>query len=255
MATTLRVDGISKRFGGLAALSDVTMEARPAAITGLIGQNGAGKTTLINVISGQLRPDAGRVFAGERELTGLPAWRIPRAGVVRSFQQLRLFPNLSARDNVVLALGEDPGESLWRILARPLAVSRHGRRALAEAEAILDRLGLADIAGTPAALLSYGLQKLVSLARCIASGAGVVMLDEPTSGLAPDAVGRILDVVRGLRAEGRTVLLVEHDMDVLFALSDWIVVMNQGQVFAQGRPDEVRANAGVRDIYFGNRVA
>ena len=254
MSIPLRAKSVSKQFGGIAALTDVSIVAPPGLITGLIGQNGAGKTTLVNVIAQQIPADAGRVYAGERELTGLPPFRVPAAGVARTFQQLRLFPTLSVLDNVLLGFQQNPGEAIWRTLLQPRAISRQRRKYETRAYDILSSVGLEAHAAQPADTLSYGLQKLLSLARLMATEADILMLDEPTSGLSSDAIETIVAVVRRLKGQGKTVLLIEHDMEVVFELCDWIIVMDQGRVFCEGPPADIRANAGVRSIYSGSRV-
>jgi ABC-type branched-subunit amino acid transport system ATPase component len=251
---TLRVENVSKRFGGLAALQGVSLEARPGRVTSIIGQNGAGKTTLINAIAQLPPPDSGRIFVGEQELTGKAPSRAVRCGVARTFQQLRMFPHLTVLDNVLLGFQGTRGEAIWRLLATPLTVHGEREEHRARAGEILRSLDLVHLADEEAGNLSYGLQKLLSLARVLATDAPVIMLDEPTSGLGRDFIDRILRIVTDMRARERTVVLVEHDMDVVFEISDWIVVLNQGTLFAQGRPAEIRANEDVRTIYFGSRV-
>jgi ABC-type branched-subunit amino acid transport system ATPase component len=251
---SLRVETVSKRFGGLTALDGVSIEAPPGRITSVIGQNGAGKTTLLNTITQLPPPDSGRVFAGDIELTRLPAFSIPSKGIVRTFQQLRIFARLSALDNVLLGFQHNRGEALTQLLINPVAIRRQHRNNVQRAREILADLKISETASMQAGALSYGLQKLLSLARAIATDASILMLDEPTSGLSPDFVDRILSIVNKMRERGRTVLLVEHDMDVVFDLSDWVVVLDQGKVFAQGAPAEIRSNADVRAIYFGSQV-
>ena len=177
----LVVDNVTKRFGGLIALDHLSLQAERGRITGIIGSNGAGKTTLLNVISQIIPPDEGRVFVGDSELTGLPAHRVTGEGVARTFQQLRIFQKMSVMDNVLLGFQGNPGEALWRLVLSPRAVAKSQSRNRAEAEAILERVGLLDLAAQQAQTLSYGRQKLLSLARMMATGAGLVMLDEPTS--------------------------------------------------------------------------
>ena len=250
---TLRVENVGKRFGGLAALDGVSLEARPGRVTSIIGQNGAGKTTLINAIAQLPPPDSGRIFVGDDELTGIaPSRVVTRVG--RTFQQLRIFTRLSVLDNVLLAFQGNEGEAIWRLFARPLSVRRQRAAHTARARAILARLELDHLANEDAGNLSYGLQKLLSLARVLATDAPVLMLDEPTSGLSRDFIDRILALVSEMRAARKTVILVEHDMDVVFEISDWIVVLDHGRLFAQAEPAEIRSNVAVRDIYFGNRV-
>jgi ABC-type branched-subunit amino acid transport system ATPase component len=254
MATALRVEGVSKRFGGLTALDGVSIEALPGQITSIIGQNGAGKTTLLNAITQLPPPDEGRVFAGDIELTGAAPHAIAAKGVVRTFQQLRIFSRLSALDNVMLGYQHNRGEKLLNLLAAPFAVRRQHETNLARARRTLADLDLAGQEQAEAGTLSYGLQKLLSLARAIATDAQILMLDEPTSGLSGEFIGRILKVVKQMRSEGRTVVLVEHDMDVVFDISDRIIVLDHGKLFAQGTPAEIRTNPDVRAIYFGSRV-
>jgi len=251
---SLRVERISKRFGGLLALDSVSLEARPGKVTSIIGQNGAGKTTLLNVICQMPRPDHGRVFVGSRDLTGLAPSRIVRAGVARTFQQLRIFEKLTVRENVLLAFQDNDGEQLWRLALSPARVWHNRKRQRTRADEILERLALANHAGEIAGSLSYGHQKLLSLARVVATEAPVVMLDEPTSGLAGDMIERILAIVRHMASSKRTVLLIEHDMEVVFDVSDWVVVLDQGRLFCEDTPNAVRVNDDVRAIYFGSRV-
>ena len=250
-AVPVRVEGICKRFGGLQALKDVSFVAPAGKITGLVGQNGAGKTTLINVITRQLAPDAGEVFAGPRRITRLAAHQVAGAGLARTFQQLRLFANMTCLENVLLGLPKGRGESLAACLFTPGRVARQEAEHRAAARTILEAFGLGDRADASAAGLSYGLQKLLSLARLAAARAEIVLIDEPTSGLSGEAVERVASAVAHFRNEGKTVLLVEHDMDVLFALSDHVVVLDQGQVLCQGTPAEIRTNNEVREIYLG----
>ncbi len=254
MSAVLRVANVSKRFGGLAALDDVSLEARPGEITSIIGQNGAGKTTLLNTITQLPPPDTGHVYAGDVELTGMAPHRIPAMGVVRTFQQLRIFTRLSVLDNVLIAFQHNIGEKLVNLVVQPRATAAQRAAHTARAREILEELELSAFADEEAGNLSYGLQKLLSLARAIATDAQILMLDEPTSGLAGDFVQRILVIVKRMRERGRTVVLVEHDMDVVFDISDRIVVLDHGKRFAQGTPEEIRRNAGVREIYFGSRV-
>ena len=251
MSVPLRIDGISKRFDGVQALKDVSFVAPAGKITGLVGQNGAGKTTLINVITRQLVPDAGEVHVGGRRITDLAPHQVADAGLARTFQQLRLFANLTCLQNVLLGMPKGRGESLLACLFVPSAVSRQEVADRDEARRILDAYGLGERAEDGAAQLSYGLQKLLSLARLAAARASVVLIDEPTSGLSGEGVERVVAAVASFRTENRTVLLVEHDMDVLFALSDHVVVMDQGQVLCQGAPAEIRSDARVREIYLG----
>ena len=248
----LRIENVSKRFGGLNALDDVSLIADAGRVTSIIGQNGAGKTTLVNTITQLPPPDSGRIFVGDEELTNSPPSHVVALGVARTFQQLRVFRRLSVMENILLGFQHNSGEALWRLIAQPGTVRRQQRAHDEAAHAILARVNLAAYADEPAGNLSYGLQKLLSLGRLMATNAPVLMLDEPTSGLGRDFIDRILAIVRDLRAAGKTVVLIEHDMDVVFEISDRIFVLNQGKMFAQGTPSEIRTNAAIRDIYFGS---
>lgn len=250
-AAALRVENVSKRFGGLAALDGVSIEALPGQITSIIGQNGAGKTTLLNAITQLPPPDSGRVFAGDIELTGTAPHTIAAKGVARTFQQLRIFTRLSVLDNVLLGYQHNRGEMLINLLIAPGAVRREHKAHLERARATLADLDLAEHAGTEAGTLSYGMQKLLSLARVIATDAKILMLDEPTSGLSGEFIGRILEIVRKMRAEGRAVVLIEHDMDVVFDVVDRISVLHFGRMVEEGATSEIRGSAKVQEIYLG----
>ncbi len=251
----LVVEGVTKRFGGVTALNRLTLDVQPARVTSVIGSNGAGKTTLLNVISRLVAADEGCVRLSGLDLTHLAPEEVVHRGVARTFQQLRIFQKLSVLDNVLLGFQENTSESLWRLFAEPRRVSRQQRAIRTRAEAILHTLRLGDLALSPAGALSYSHQKLVSLARVMATGARLLMLDEPTSGLPPELIELILTLVRTMTAEGKTILLIEHDMDVVFDVSDWIVVLDEGRRIFEGTADEVRHNPEVRALYFGTRVA
>lgn len=250
----LVVENVSKSFGGVLALDQLSLSAERGQITGIIGSNGAGKTTLLNVISQTIRADSGRVYIGHRELTGLPAHRVVGEGVSRTFQQLRIFQKMTVLENVLLGFQNNPGEALWRVALTGSGIIRSDREMIGQAEAILTGLGLFDHAAELAQSLSYGQQKLLSLARVMATGAELIMLDEPTSGLSLELINVIQDIVKSMAAENKTVLFIEHDMEVIFEISDHIIVLDQGRLLFQGTPDEVRSNDDVRAIYLGTRI-
>ena len=242
----LAVEGLSKSFGGVRAVDDVSLVLPKGEIRALIGPNGAGKTTLFNMLTGQLRPDAGEVrWKGER-LSGLPPYAVWRRGVSRTFQITATFSSLSALDNVRVARLSHARRT-YALLARADRGSRrHGARAL------LDQVGLADQAARPAAVLAYGDQKRLELAVALANDPELLLLDEPTAGMAPAERGALMALTSAIaRERGLAVLFTEHDMDVVFSVADRIMVLHQGRVIAEGAPSAVRADALVQRVYLG----
>ncbi len=243
----LELSNVTRRFGGLLAVNAVTMQVEPGEVRAVIGPNGAGKSTLFNLITGVLPPTEGDVhFAGER-LTGLTPPEICQRGISRTFQLTALFPEMSARDNVRLA-AQARHPQRWRPLGGGsvfAAASRHG-------DAALERLGLTHVAMRPAGLLSHGDQRLLEVAMALAQQPRVLLLDEPTQGLSVDETAQAVETLMGLLADGAlTVLLVEHDMEVVFRLAQKITVLHRGTVIADGPPDAVRADPDVQSAYLG----
>lgn len=241
----LRVSGLHKRFGGVQAVRDATLEVRRGEILGLIGPNGAGKSTLFECITGFLRPDAGDVRLGEVRLTGLPPHRVAWCGVARSFQTMRVFLEMTAWDNLMCAQ-EHRGEGLW-----DASLSRHPRAMEDRGRALLEAFGLWDVRDQPAGALSYGQQKLLSIAMVVLRRPAVVLLDEPAAGVNPVLVAQIAQHIRDLNASGVTFLVIEHNMEIIMALAHRIAFMAEGQVVAVGTPDEIRHNETVLDLYYG----
>ncbi|MBW7923487.1 MAG: ABC transporter ATP-binding protein [Burkholderiaceae bacterium] len=246
-AALLSVRGLSKRFGGVRAVDRVDLDVAPRETVALIGPNGAGKTTFYNLLSGRMQPSAGSVVFGGRDVTGLPPHRISRLGISRSFQITNIFPELTARENVEVALTALHGKAL-RLFSRAA-----GDRALhGEARALLERLGLGSLAEARAGTLSYGDKRLLEIAIVLATRPRLVLLDEPTAGMTPEETRGVVELVRQLARTGEyTFLITEHDMEVVFGLADRIVVMHRGAVLAQGSVDEIRASREVREAYLG----
>jgi branched-chain amino acid transport system ATP-binding protein len=241
----LETRGLSKSFGGVRAVTGVDLAMPRGEIRALIGPNGAGKTTLFNMLTGQLRADAGEVrFKGER-LSGLPPYAVWRRGVSRTFQITATFATLTALQNVQVARLSHLGKTYS--LLEPAA-----RLQTDEARALLEQVGLAEQAGRMAAVLAYGDLKKLELAVALANDPEVLLLDEPTAGMAPAERGALMALTEGIARRRRlTVLFTEHDMDVVFGISDRIMVLHQGRVIAEGRPAEVRADAQVQRVYLG----
>ncbi len=251
----LRLEAVSKYFGGLPALDAVSFSVAAGAVTALIGPNGAGKSTLINCITGVLPPSSGSLtFAGE-ELTGRAPHAIARLGIARTFQNLKLFPRLSVLDNVLTGLTPEAGTSLTMAMLRLPYLRHRERRLKLRALQALDRFGLADKADWPAGVLAYGDRKRVELARACVGEPKLVLLDEPVAGLNAAETAAVGEELRRLRRRGQTLLLVEHDMELVMGLADTVVVLDSGRCIAVGSPDEVRRNPLVLEAYLGRMEA
>ena len=251
----LDVTSLCRNFGGLPALSEVSFSLQRGRVTALIGPNGAGKTTMINCITGADQPDAGRVDFDGEEITGLPAYRVAHLGIARTFQNLRLFPRLSVIDNVLCGLTVQGGQSMLGALLRPPSVRNRERRLRLKAMAALDRFGLTELADWPVGVLAYGDRKRVELARAVVSDPSLILLDEPVAGLNHEETTAVGNEIRALRAQGYTLLLVEHDMDLVMGVSDHVVVLDGGRCIASGTPNEVRQNPLVLEAYLGRTIA
>lgn len=251
----LTLKSVGKQFGGLPALADVSFHVPRGRLTALIGPNGAGKSTMINVISGVLAPSSGSLDFQGQEISGLAPHDIRRLGISRTFQNLRLFPRLTVLDNVLTGLTCEGGKSMVMSMLR-LPYLRHRERQLKlRGLAALDRFGLTDKKNWPAGVLAYGDKKRVELARAIVGKADLLLLDEPVAGLNAAETATVGEQLKMLRAIGHTILLVEHDMDLVMTIADQVVVLDSGKCIAAGSPEEVRRNPLVLEAYLGRLEA
>ena len=243
----LAVDGLSKRFGGIVAADAVTLDVKPGELHAVIGPNGAGKTTLIGQLAGELRSDAGIIRFGGRDVTALPVHRRSQLGLARSFQITSLFPEFTALDNVALAVQAHAGHSFrfWRDARGEDALRAPARSALA-------RLGLGARADVPVVQLSHGEGRQLEIAMALATKPRLLLLDEPMAGMGPEESGRMVATLRELKREV-AILLIEHDMEAVFALADRITVLVYGRVIASGAPEAIRADPEVRRAYLGEQ--
>jgi branched-chain amino acid transport system ATP-binding protein len=243
----LECRGLTRRFGALVAVDGFDLTVEPGEIRAVIGPNGAGKSTVFNLITSVLKPSAGQViFAGE-DVTGLPVHQVAQKGIARTFQLCHIFPALTVRENVRMAAQAREGRR-WQFLGGGVVLSRSA----AAADEAMARMRLTRMADATAAMLSHGDQRLLEIAMAIAQKPRLLMLDEPTQGLSIEETGRAVQILKDMLAAGDlSVLLVEHDMEVVFKLADNITVLHRGRVIADGSPAAVRASAEVRSAYLG----
>ena len=245
MDTILVTERLTRRFGGVIAVNGVSLDVEAGERHAVIGPNGAGKTTLFNLISGELLPSSGHVRLGGRPITGLAPHKIATQGLARTFQRNNLLQNLAAVENVRLAV--QAHTTATRRLLTPTGRLRDLREA---ALILLARVGLEEQASLPARVLSYGEQRQLELAVALAGKPRVVLLDEPTSGMSPAETAGMTSLLSRLGRE-QTLVIIEHDMDVVFAIADRITVLHLGEVIASGTPDEVRGHPRVQEVYLG----
>ncbi len=253
MTILLDVERISKRFGGLQAVDEASFTVEANTITSLIGPNGAGKTTAFNIVSGFLKADSGRIAFRGREIAGLEPHEIAAMGMARTFQDPRVFPDMTVMENVLVGVRQKGEHPLWALL-RGAEVNAQEMRIREKAQQILETTGLIDRAGERAASLSFGEQRFLSIARTLIRDPDIILLDEPTVGLDKATFGSLIDLMaRLVKTDGKTILLIEHNMDVVMSISAKVVLMVQGAVVASGSPEEIRSHRSMVEAYLGKR--
>ena len=252
----LRGHDVRKAFGGLVAVDGATFDVRRGTITALIGPNGAGKTTLFNLITGFIAPDSGRITFDGEDITGRRPHQVFRVGLTRTFQIPREFKDLTVLENLMVVPPDQLGERLWAPWLRPGSVRAEEAEIEAKARGVLESLELTAVADAPAWTLSGGQKKLLELARALMGDPALLLLDEPGAGVNPTLMRQLVDAIRRLVAErGVTVLLIEHDMDLVMSISDPVIVMSQGKTLAEGPPDVIRRDPRVLEAYLGAGMA
>jgi branched-chain amino acid transport system ATP-binding protein len=243
---TLACEQLSRNFGGLAAVRDMSIALHQGELHAVIGPNGAGKSTLVNLLSGELRPSAGRILLEGLDVAGESPWRMAQLGIGRSFQRTNILAPASVLENV--RLGVQAKQARSRDL---LHIAAGETELIDRAEAVLARVGLDGVRDQIAGTLSHGHQRQLEIAMALAGAPRVLLLDEPMAGMGPEESARMMQLLKGL-AQDHAILLIEHDMDFVFAVADWMTVMVDGAVLAEGRPHAIRANPAVQQAYLGS---
>ena len=247
----LEVQGLVKHFLGVTAVDRVDLAVEPGELVSLIGPNGSGKTTLFNCVTGYLAADGGRVLYRGRDLTSAPPHRVARLGVARTFQQVSVFPRLSALDNLLAFVQQHQEEHLLARLVRTRRLRRLEAEAVERARGLLDLVGLGAKADAAASSLSYGQRKLLTFAGALMPDPDLLLLDEPAAAVNPTMINQMKAHILALHGQGKTVLLVEHNMDVVMDISQRVVVLDHGQKVAEGSPEAIRRDPRVIEAYFG----
>lgn len=247
----IKTVNISKSFGGLHAVKNVSIGIESGKITALIGPNGAGKTTMFNLLTGFLEVDYGKIFFKDKDITSLSAHKRVSIGMTRTFQSVRIFPKLTLLDNVMMGCNNMEGDTLFSALLGTRRMKRNYKQKEEEAKEILVYLGLEKYTNAPARDLSYGQQKLLEIGRSLASQPQLLLLDEPFAGLNVIMIEKMVDLIMDMKKQGKTVLIIEHNIGVVTEISEWINVLNFGELIASDTPEKVVKNEDVINSYLG----
>jgi len=250
----LRIEHVSVRFGGIVAVNDSNFTVNENEITCLIGPNGAGKTTLFNLITGFLVPSSGSIYFRDQNITGMKPEKIVRLGIARTFQNLRLFNDMTVLENMLLAVPGRYNQSVFRPLFLRGQLKKTEAKNIERALETLEYVGLGGKASEIVDNLSYAEQKLLTIGRLLMTEADVLLLDEPASGLDKNSLDRIMPLVLDLKRQNKTILLIEHNMDIIRSIADQVIFLNQGQVLGVGTAEEIMSNPDLTEIYFGGGV-
>lgn len=250
----LKINNISKQFDGIKALSEVTFDVPDGKVVALIGPNGAGKTTLFNIINGFIQPDCGDILFKDTNITKTPTHKISKLGISRSFQNIRLFPQLTVLENILLALNYGELENLFSAIVKRKSILYEDIKNTKKALEYLEIVRMAHKKDSLSENLSHGQKRLVSIARSLALNPSLILLDEPMSGVFPDTISELKKIITSLADDGKTILFIEHNMKVVMDIADWIIVLNYGKKIAEDIPENIKNNQDVINAYLGKSL-